>query len=142
MLHLARFVGRQVRQYLRAQVEAGSRVEIPDVVVRLAAGLSCALMLITGVCSQPIAPCPVCHIFLTQLVSLVSQLMGARALGDYTIFNGDEYHPGDDEAMADELDTLEVELQQLHEDLAQWMCAQQVPQGVASDRTLEEHCAS
>ena len=68
--------------------------------------------------------------------------MGARALGDYTIFNGDEYHPGDDEAMADELDTLEVELQKLHEDLAQWMCAQRVPQGVASDRTLEEHCAS
>ena len=33
--------------------------------------------------------------------------------------------------------TLEAELQQLPEDLAQRMCAQQVTHGVASDRTLE-----
>eukprot|EP00435_Cladocopium_sp_Y103_P065725 s392_g27.t1 len=127
----------KVRQYLRAHAEMGSRVEIPEVEVRLAAGLSCASLLITGLCSQPIAPCPVCHLFLAQLISLVSQIMGARALSDLTFFQTDEYNPGDDEAMADEMDTLETELQQLPEDLAQWMCAQPVPQGVASDRTLE-----
>lgn len=109
MSHLARFVGRQVRQYLRAQDEVGSRVAIPEVVVRLAAGLGSALILINALCSQPIAACPVCYLFLAQLICLVSQLMGARALGDYS----------DDEAMADETDTFELELRQLPDDLAQ-----------------------
>ena len=59
------------------------------------------MLLITGLCSQPIAPCPVCHLFLARLISLVSQIMGAQVLGDYSIFNDDGYNPGDDEAMDD-----------------------------------------
>ena len=138
MAALVRWTGRDVRLYVRTCHEIGAACELPLAVLQLFSGLGCAMMLVNGLCNdvQP-APCPVLHRYLTQTLNLIGQILGARALAEWAMFQEGDLHPGEVEARADELDTLDAELDQLAEDMAPWICSQTVTQGISSDRLLE-----
>ena len=133
MAYLARGVGEQVKHFIRLHREAGNRCVVPDLIPSMITGLYNTWILVDGLCSPPVAPCPVLHRFLNCVLSWLAQMVGALALDDHMMMLSHDTSPGEATLLAEELESVEVELEGLVDDLAAWICDQSVSEGLASD---------